>query len=82
VRAPDIKVFPNKWDPTKQTWLMSFTIKDDCDTIDVKFWHKTQEHLQRYTHVTVKKKQVSDAALPVLVRSLDRQLNCHYVQFS
>ncbi|OAQ31819.1 hypothetical protein K457DRAFT_17128 [Linnemannia elongata AG-77] len=53
VRAPDIKAFPNKWDSSKQTWLMSFTIKDDCDTIDVKFWHKTQEHLQRYSHLTL-----------------------------
>ncbi|KAG0297603.1 hypothetical protein BGZ96_005706 [Linnemannia gamsii] len=53
VRAPDIKAFPNKWDSTKQTWLMSFTIKDDYDTIDVKFWHKTKEHLQRYSHITL-----------------------------
>ncbi|KAK3827060.1 MAG: hypothetical protein J3R72DRAFT_479221 [Linnemannia gamsii] len=53
VRAPDIKAFPNKWDSTKQTWLMSFTIKDDSDTIDVKFWHKTQEHLARYSHITL-----------------------------
>ncbi|KAG0374691.1 hypothetical protein BGX24_010075 [Mortierella sp. AD032] len=53
VRAPDIKAFPNKWDSTKQTWLMSFTIKDDSDTIDVKFWHKTQEHLTRYSHITL-----------------------------
>ncbi|KAF8928180.1 hypothetical protein BGZ47_001769 [Haplosporangium gracile] len=53
VRAPDIKAFWNKWDPTKQTWLMSFTIKDDCDTIDVKFWYKTQEHLQRFSHITL-----------------------------
>ncbi|KAK3830219.1 MAG: hypothetical protein JOS17DRAFT_791443 [Linnemannia elongata] len=53
VRAPDIKAFPNKWNSSKQTWLMSFTIKDDCDTIDVKFWHKTQEHLQLYSHLTL-----------------------------
>ncbi|KAG0210784.1 hypothetical protein BGX33_004706 [Mortierella sp. NVP41] len=53
VRAPDVKAFPNKWDPTKQTWLQSFTIKDDLDTIDVKFWHKTQEHLSRYSHITL-----------------------------
>ncbi|KAF9119937.1 hypothetical protein BGW39_011797 [Mortierella sp. 14UC] len=53
VRAPDVKAFPNKWDSTKQTWLMSFTIKDDFDTIEVKFWHKTQEHLGRYAHITL-----------------------------
>ncbi|KAG0265062.1 hypothetical protein BGZ95_003431 [Linnemannia exigua] len=53
VRAPEIKAFPNKWNSSKQTWLMSFIIKDDSDTIDVKFWHKTQEHLSRYTHITV-----------------------------
>ncbi|KAF9909819.1 hypothetical protein EC991_007990 [Linnemannia zychae] len=53
VRAPDVKAFPNKWDSKKQTWLMSFTIKDDSDTIAVKFWHKTQEHLGRYAHITL-----------------------------
>ncbi|KAG0054922.1 hypothetical protein BGZ83_010047 [Gryganskiella cystojenkinii] len=53
VRASEIKAFPDKFDTTKQRWLQSFTIKDDFDSIDVKFWHKSQEHLDLYSQITL-----------------------------
>ncbi|KAF9419290.1 hypothetical protein BGZ94_009458 [Podila epigama] len=34
-------------------WLQSFSIKDDQTTIDVSFWHKTQEHLEMYSGMTL-----------------------------
>ncbi|KAF9941412.1 hypothetical protein BGZ65_003602 [Modicella reniformis] len=53
VRPSDVKAFPDKKDPNKQRWLQSFIIKDDHDTIEVKFWHKTQEHLNMYTFISL-----------------------------
>ncbi|KAG0007341.1 hypothetical protein BGZ80_004792 [Entomortierella chlamydospora] len=52
VRAPDIKSFTDKRD-SKQRWIQSFTIKDDRDTIEVKIWHKTQEHLDSYSNISL-----------------------------
>ncbi|KAF9560085.1 hypothetical protein EC968_006360 [Mortierella alpina] len=40
-------------DPSSQRWLQSFTIKDDLETIDVKFWHKSQEHLNAYSNIAL-----------------------------
>ncbi|GJJ72604.1 hypothetical protein EMPS_04962 [Entomortierella parvispora] len=51
VRAPDIKAFPDKFDSNKRRWLLTFTIKDDSDTIDIKFWHKSREHLNSYLNI-------------------------------
>ncbi|KAG0256774.1 hypothetical protein BG011_004322 [Mortierella polycephala] len=53
VRAPDVKAFLDRKDPGKQRWLQSFTIKDDVDTIDVKYWHKTQEHLNACSNISL-----------------------------
>ncbi|KAF9401390.1 hypothetical protein BGX21_001817 [Mortierella sp. AD011] len=52
VRAPDVKSFTDKRD-SKQRWIQSFTIKDDRDTIEVKIWHKTQEHLDSYSNISL-----------------------------
>ncbi|KAG0312641.1 hypothetical protein BGZ99_009359 [Dissophora globulifera] len=51
VRAPEVKAFPDRGDSQKLRWIQSFTIKDDLDTIDVKFWHKTQDHLDSYSFI-------------------------------
>ncbi|KAF9953671.1 hypothetical protein BGZ72_005249 [Mortierella alpina] len=53
IRAPDVKAFPDRKDPSAQRWLQSFTIKDDLETIDVKFWHKSQEHLNVYSNISL-----------------------------
>ncbi|KAF9178254.1 hypothetical protein BGZ51_007909 [Haplosporangium sp. Z 767] len=53
VRAPDVKTFLDRKDSGKQRWLQSFTIKDDVDTIDVKYWHKTQEHLNACSSISL-----------------------------
>ncbi|KAF8924292.1 hypothetical protein BGZ58_001956 [Dissophora ornata] len=53
IRVPEVKAFPDRSDPGKHKWLLSFTIKDDLDTIDIKFWHKTKEHLDSYSHITL-----------------------------
>ncbi|KAF9983790.1 hypothetical protein BGZ75_004753 [Mortierella antarctica] len=53
IRAPDVKAFPDRKDPSAQRWLQSFTIKDDLETIDVKFWHKSQEHLKAYSNISL-----------------------------
>ncbi|KAF9964341.1 hypothetical protein BGZ70_006602 [Mortierella alpina] len=52
-KAPDVKAFPDRKDPSAQRWLQSFTIKDDLETIDVKFWHKSQEHLNAYSNISL-----------------------------
>ncbi|KAF9287049.1 hypothetical protein BGZ68_002317 [Mortierella alpina] len=52
IRAPDVKAFPDRKDPSAQRWLQSFTIKDDLETIDVKFWHKSQEHLNACSNIS------------------------------
>ncbi|KAF9422057.1 hypothetical protein BGZ76_003827 [Entomortierella beljakovae] len=52
VRAPDVKEFKDKRE-NKQKWIQSFTIKDDRDTIEVKIWHKTQEHMNSFSHLTL-----------------------------
>ncbi|KAF9349828.1 hypothetical protein BGX26_011915 [Mortierella sp. AD094] len=53
VRAPDVKSFTDKRDNNKQRWIQSFTIKDDRGTIEVKIWHKTQEHLDSYSNISL-----------------------------
>ncbi|KAG0301464.1 hypothetical protein BGZ98_008336 [Dissophora globulifera] len=53
VRAPEVKAFPDRGDSQKLRWIQSFTIKDDLDTIDVKFWHKTQDHLDSYSFISL-----------------------------
>jgi len=59
VRTPDVKAFPDRFDSSKRRWLLTFTIKDDVDTIDIKFWHKSQEHLNSYSNITVSQKKKS-----------------------
>ncbi|KAF9585384.1 hypothetical protein BGW38_002614 [Lunasporangiospora selenospora] len=53
VRVPEVKSFPDSRDGTKTRWLQWFTIKDDLDTTEVKYWHKTQDHLNLYSDITV-----------------------------
>jgi len=49
-----VKAFLDRKDPSAQRWLQSFTIKDDLETIDVKFWHKSQKHLNAYSNLSVR----------------------------
>ncbi|KAF9105743.1 hypothetical protein BGX27_009480 [Mortierella sp. AM989] len=51
VKIPDVKSYTDKRDNNRQRWIQSFTIKDDRDTIEVKIWHKTQEHLDSYSDI-------------------------------
>ncbi|KAI7821412.1 hypothetical protein BC939DRAFT_478391 [Gamsiella multidivaricata] len=53
VRVADMKAFPDKRDSSKQQWLLSFTIKDDFDTIDVKVWQKTRESMDTYSQISL-----------------------------
>ncbi|KAG0337510.1 hypothetical protein BG004_007613 [Podila humilis] len=53
VRPSSVKALPDKNDSGKTQWLQTFTIKDDLDTIDVSFWHKTSEHLQMWSGIVL-----------------------------
>ncbi|KAF9897641.1 hypothetical protein BX616_005232 [Lobosporangium transversale] len=51
IRISDAKVFADKRDNNKLRWLQTFAIKDEYDTVEVKFWHKTEEHLERNSNI-------------------------------
>ncbi|KAI1293284.1 hypothetical protein EDD11_008449 [Mortierella claussenii] len=53
VRTSDVKAFTDKRDGNKQRWIQSFTIKDNMDTIEVKLWHKSPEHVDSYSHISL-----------------------------
>ncbi|KAG0269242.1 hypothetical protein DFQ27_004304 [Actinomortierella ambigua] len=48
IRVSDPKPFKDKRNPSQTLWTQSLTIKDEHDTIDIKIWHRSQEHVQMY----------------------------------
>ncbi|KAF9973618.1 hypothetical protein BGZ73_003140 [Actinomortierella ambigua] len=48
IRVSDPKPYKDKRSPSQTLWVQTLTIKDELDSIDVKIWHRSQDHVNQY----------------------------------